>query len=47
MEYVDTTQNTENDPRIIKEHVFVVSDNDIQDHDSMYQVQKINNYFEN
>lgn len=41
-------QSTEDEPQILKEHIFVISDDGIQDHDSVNKVQNIiDNYLQN
>ena len=48
LEDIDGVQSTEEDPRIMKEYVFVISDDGIPDHDSVHKVQQIiDNYLQN
>ena len=44
----DGVQSTDDEPCILKEHIFVISEDAIQDHDSVHNVQQIiNNYLRN
>ena len=48
VEDVDGIQSTEDEPRIVKAFVCVISDDGIQDHDSVHKVQTIiDNYLRN
>ena len=38
---IDGVISTEEEPHLIKEHVFVISDDPIQDHDSVHKVQEL------
>lgn len=45
LEGASGVQSAEDDPRIVTEHVFVIPDDGIQDHDAVHKVQQIiNNY---
>jgi len=41
VEAVDGIKNTEDEPTTVKEHVFVISDDPGQDHDSVHKVQEL------
>lgn len=41
VESVDGKVSTENDPQIVKEHLFVVSDDDVQDYDAVHKAQEL------
>ena len=42
---VDGVASTEDDPHIVKEHIFVISDDPVQDYDSVHKMQElIHNY---
>ena len=48
VEAVDGVSSSEEEPNTIKEHIFVISDDPIQDHDSVHKVQElIHGYFQN
>ena len=38
---VDGMTSTEADPKLIKEHLFVISDDDVQDYHSVHKVQEL------
>ena len=45
VEEVDGVASTEDDPHIVKEHIFVISDDPVQDYDSVHKMQElIHNY---
>jgi len=45
---VDGEASTEDDPHLVKEHVFVISDDPVQDYDSVHKMQElIVNYLTN
>ena len=45
---MDGVSSSEEEPNTIKEHIFVISDDPIQDHDSVHKVQElIHGYFQN
>lgn len=45
VEAVDGVESTEEDPHTIKEHIFVISDDPGQDHDSVHRVQELINSY--
>ena len=48
VEAVDGVSSSEEEPNTIKEHIFVISDDPIQDHDSVHKVQElIHGYLQN
>ena len=48
MEAVDGVSSTDGDPRMIKEHVFVILDSPVQDYDSVHKAQElIHTYLKN
>ena len=47
VEFVDGKTSTEDDPQIIKEHLFVISDDEVQDYHSVHKAQElVKNYLE-
>ena len=38
---VDGKVSTENDPQIVKEHLFVISDDDVQDYHAVHKAQEV------
>ncbi|XP_022801267.1 uncharacterized protein LOC111338965 [Stylophora pistillata] len=48
VEEVDGVASTEEDPHLVKEHIFVISDDPVQDYDSVHTMQEfIQNYLTN
>ena len=48
VEAVDGVSSTDGDPRMIKEHVFVILDGPVQDYDSVHKAQElIHTYLKN
>jgi len=41
VEAVDGVSSSEEEPTTIKEHILIISDDPIQDHDSVYKVQEL------
>ena len=41
VEEVDGVESTEDDPHLVKEHVFVTSDDPVQDYDSVHKMQEL------
>ena len=41
VEFIDRKTNTEDNPQIIKEHLFVISDDEVQDYHSVHKAQEL------